>query len=613
MEIFTAQRGYEKKIQKLKPELARKIAAGEVIDRPHAIVRELLDNAIDSGATTIVLEIFSGGIEKIIVRDDGIGLSKEDLAICTEPHATSKIDSEFDLLKLQSMGFRGEALSSIAAVSRLKIQSKQAHSKENHGWLLESEVGLEDRIEACQIHKGTIVESQGIFANFPARRQFLKGSATEARLSRQVFIEKSLPFIDTNFTFISDGEQKLFFPKVRSYKERFAQALNIETKLGLLHELSAKDTAQKAEWQFKLVIADPSLARTDKKHIYIFVNNRKIDEYSFVQAIEYGCQGFFPNGLKPIAALFLEISPALVDFNIHPAKKEARFKDSKAIHRAIHTNIQAFFRSLSFKTMHKTNDKEQTFEQYELSKNFSQAQTFKPQEKQEKFRPLRDTIYKTNAFSIKTQNVETKDFEYTKADYDYHSNASFEENTDQEKRSFHFYGIFDSLFFLVEKDNALYIIDQHAAHERILFNEFIEKKVESQSLLFPFAIKNIDKKDDSYLESIQKALKEQGFDLEKTQEGSWELHSIHNLWEGNIEVLFDELLENNTKPQDLLRKIAQSYACKKAIKDGSFVDEQTAMQLIEKAFALDDPHCPHGRPIWTIISKEELFKRVKRL
>lgn len=644
--IFSAQRGLQKKIQKLKPELARKIAAGEVIDRPHAVVRELLDNAIDSGAKNISLEIYSGGIEKIIVSDDGIGLSKEDLALCTQAHATSKIDSEVDLLKLQSMGFRGEALSSISAVSRLKIQSKQAQSKENHGWSLESEVGLEDTIEPSLIHQGTIVESQGIFANFPARRQFLKRPATEGMLCKQVFIEKALPFIDTNFTFSSDGDKKLFFPEVKNYKERFASALSLETSLSLFHEIKAKDTNEKPEWQFKLVIADPSLARSDKKQIHIFVNNRKIDEYSFVQAIEYGCQGYFPNGLKPLAALFLEISPALVDFNIHPAKKEARFKDSKPIHRAIHSNIQAFFRSFSFKAIHsetadtnknnfhafesftKSSEQSPIFEdlnqvlqtnQYEFSKDFSKNAHEKRALPSYSEKAKQDFQNLANPYSNKSENFSRplRDEIYYQNEIDSHkiNQESYQSIKVRQKNKalpFHYFGILDSLFLLVEKENELYIIDQHAAHERILFNEFTEKKAESQNLLIPHRLSSFDEKDDFYLESIQEDLKNQGFEIQKNKDGNWEVLTVHNLWEGSIDELFYEILEKNTNAKDLLRNIAQSYACKKAIKDGSYIDDETAIQLIEKAFALDNPHCPHGRPIWTIISKEELFKRVKR-
>lgn len=629
MAIFSAQRGIEKKIQKLKPELARKIAAGEVIDRPHAVVRELLDNAIDSGANNIRLEIFSGGIEKIIVKDNGIGLSKEDLALCAQPHATSKIGSELDLLKIQSMGFRGEALSSIAAVSRLKIQSKQKQTKENHAWCLESEVGLEDRIEPCLIHEGSIVEAQGLFANFPARRQFLKRPATEAALCRQVFIEKSLPFIDIHFSFFSDGEKKLDFPEAQSYKERFASALGLEKSLALLHELEGQDTAELPEWRFKLVIGDPSLARTDRKQIHIFTNNRKIDEYSFVQAIEYGCQGYFPNGLKPIAALFLEISPALVDFNIHPAKKEARFKDSTTIHRAIHTSINRFFRSFSFKAIQEDSlEREETKHQYEFSNDFSI--------------PTRDQHFSKPAYRGKESHFSpsflgprpSKDFEeenrssYAQASQPIkrsHIDSSFQNEQEfnrsatkknglEEKAaaSFRYFGSYASLFLIAEKNEKLYIIDQHAAHERILFNQFMQKKAQSQNLLIPQLFTTKDKNEDSYLESIQNELGEQGFQIEKVAEGKWEIREIHELWEGDLEGLFSEILKNKTEPRDLLRKIAENYACKKAIKDGSYLDDASAIALITESFSLDDPHCPHGRPIWTIISKEELFSRVKR-
>jgi len=396
-----------------------------------------------------------------------------------------------------------------------------------------------------------------------------------------------------------------------------------------LHELEGQDTAELPEWRFKIVIGDPSLARTDRKQIHIFTNNRKIDEYSFVQAIEYGCQGYFPNGLKPIAALFLEISPALVDFNIHPAKKEARFKDSTAIHRAIHTSINRFFRSFSFKAIQEDSlEREETKHQYEFSNDFSI--------------PTRDQHFSKPAYRGKESHFSpsflgprpSKDFEgenrssYAQASQPIkrsHIDSSFQNEQEfnrsatkknglEEKAaaSFRYFGSYASLFLIAEKNEKLYIIDQHAAHERILFNQFMQKKAQRQSLLIPQLFTTKDKNEDSYLESIQDELQEQGFQIEKVAEGKWEIREIHELWEGDLEGLFSEILENKTEPRDLLRKIAENYACKKAIKDGSYLDDASAIALITESFALDDPHCPHGRPIWTIISKEELFSRVKR-
>ena len=203
-------------VKKLDAEVARKIAAGEVIDRPNAIVRELMDNSIDSGAKTITVEISGGGIEKIRIVDDGCGMTKEDLQNCARPHATSKISSEIDLLNLTTLGFRGEALSSIATVSRLSITSG--------GWKMRASITEDHILEPQANITGTIVQSEGLFENFPARRQFLKRPATEALMCKNTFIEKTLAHPEIAFRFIQDGEIKIDLPQNQSLKERFVMA-----------------------------------------------------------------------------------------------------------------------------------------------------------------------------------------------------------------------------------------------------------------------------------------------------------------------------------------------------------------------------------------------------
>ena len=301
-------------VRQLSVDVARKIAAGEVIDRPAAIVRELLDNAVDSGANEISVEIAGGGIEKIRVSDNGSGMTREDLAACARPHATSKISDAEDLLNLTTLGFRGEALASIAAVSRLSIMSgtykMRASITEDH---------IIEAIPPVQNEHGTIVMSEGLFENFPARRQFLKRTSSETMLCRELFVEKALPRTDIAFRLTIDGTVRYDLPRDVSLSDRFTAALETKESPALFSELKASA----ADWSFRLVIGEPSVWRNDRKQLFVYVNGRRVQEYSLMQAIEYGCQGFFPNGTHPVAALFVEMNPALVDFNIHPAKRSA--------------------------------------------------------------------------------------------------------------------------------------------------------------------------------------------------------------------------------------------------------------------------------------------------
>ena len=327
-------------VRTLNPEVARKIAAGEVIDRPNAIIRELMDNSIDAGASSITVEISGGGIDKIRIIDDGTGMTKEDLENCARPHATSKIESEVDLMNLSTLGFRGEALAYIAAVSRLSIQSG--------GYKMRASITEDHIIEAAAPLKGTIVQAEGLFENFPARRQFLKRPATEGIMCRNTFIEKALARPDLAFRFIADGETKLDLPASQSQKDRFVMANSYSEGPDLFYEFGQSSGGENPEWSFNVVIGEPAVSRTNKKEIFIYANGRRIQEYSLVQAVEYGAQGFFPNGTYPVAAVFAQVRPDLIDFNIHPAKREARFSDISALHHGLSSSIRTFFHQYTY-------------------------------------------------------------------------------------------------------------------------------------------------------------------------------------------------------------------------------------------------------------------------
>ena len=265
-------------VKSLNPEVARKIAAGEVIDRPNAIIRELMDNSIDSGATSITVEIAGGGIDKIRILDNGCGMTKEDLQNCARPHATSKISTEVDLMNLSTLGFRGEALASIAAVARLSIISG--------GWKMRASITEDHILEAVAPTQGTIVQSEGLFENFPARRQFLKRNATEGLMCKNTFIEKAMARPDIAFRFIQDGQTKIDLPANQSIKDRFILANSYSEAPELFYQLSNSSGGETPDWSFDLVIGEPAVSRSNKKEINIYTNGRKIQEYSLVQAVK---------------------------------------------------------------------------------------------------------------------------------------------------------------------------------------------------------------------------------------------------------------------------------------------------------------------------------------
>jgi DNA mismatch repair protein MutL len=324
-------------IRILSPDEAKKIAAGEVIDRPAALVRELTDNAIDAGAKNIELSIEGGGISKIEIIDDGEGMGRDDLALCTKTHATSKIQSLDDLSRFTTLGFRGEALAAAAAVARLEIITS-ADSRE--AWLLET--GTET-ITQTRRRRGTSVRSFGLFDAIPARKRFLKREASEAALCRQVFTEKALAFPDICFRFIQDNQIKLnILPcnneSIPALQKRFGELILDPHERNFLHTAEASGKG----FTVTIIFGGPELYRRDRRRQYIFANKRRIQDFGLLQAFEFGLAGFFPNNSHPVGAVFIEVDPAEADFNIHPAKREVRFANAGAIHHSITTVLRNY-------------------------------------------------------------------------------------------------------------------------------------------------------------------------------------------------------------------------------------------------------------------------------
>lgn len=673
----------ENPVKTLNPEVARKIAAGEVIDRPNAIIRELMDNAIDSGADSITVEINEGGIEKTRIVDNGCGMTKEDLSSCARPHATSKISSETDLLNLTTLGFRGEALSSIAAVCRLSIISG--------GYKMRASITEDHIIEPATPLEGTIVQAEGLFENFPARRQFLKRPASETLMCKNTFVEKSLPNTGISFRFIQDGEIRLDLPKGQTLPERFVKAMELREDTRLFNLIENSSGEKNPDWSFKIVIGEPVVYRNNKKNIYIFVNGRRIQEYSLAQAIEYGSQGYFPNGTFPVAAAFITVNPSLVDFNIHPAKKEARFKDISSLHHGISTAVKKFFSDYTNRTMKAQAEKikkiPETFlfepeklaakalEQSEsenrtgmetavrtpyesetshfgvrsrffggtsstrsmmtretplnswtgyASKNASHEKKSLFEEPEQKFNAgnenrapeileKKEKMQEIIGFmdkAISAYSGHTKKTEEIPAPEIQNEEKPFSET--QQKDDFHFIGSALGTFLIAEKNNTLYIIDKHAAHERMLFDQIMKNPESAQTLLIPYVIETASKKDDEYLESIKNELKKVGFTCENKGNGRWEFTTLHERWNGTEEELYHALLDIKANPKDLIYTVAASTACRAAVKDGTILEDSAAEKIARGALSLDDPHCPHGRPCYTTITRENLFHLVRR-
>lgn len=698
-------------VKALNAEVARKIAAGEVIDRPASIIRELMDNAIDSGASSITVEISGGGIEKIRIVDNGSGMTKDDLFNAARPHSTSKIQTEKDLLNLSTLGFRGEALASIAAVSRLSITSG--------GWKMKASITEDHLLEKTAEFEGTIVQSEGLFENFPARRVFLKREATEGTLCKSMFVEKCIPQHNTAFKLVMNGEVRLNLPKNQTLKERFLEASEIKENPSLFYQVEGKSPDKNDDWSFSIIIGEPGIRRPNKKDIQIFLNGRKIQEYSLVQAIEYGCKGFFPNGTFPVAAAFIQIDPSLVDFNIHPAKREVKFKDISALHHGVSSTINNFWKNYTNQTM-EGNDgfatrttgmaagmsasvtkqsmfaerskaasekTESNFQSPPTAKvastpkvesgtttsrvestpqfastprpaSFTQKNIFTPSSLWERTALANSSGsgFSRNDFLKKDSDIGSSntDADFVKREMDkiIENYTAKKEPTDPlpikeesapytkestspasttpdaapvpeftteptpepepDFHSFKFLGSALGTFILCENDGKLYIIDKHAAHERMLFDSIMENQGKYQSLLIPYTIETKDENEDRYLESILDELKKIGFNATKKSEGTWEFNTLNERWKGSEEDLEHAIFDNKVAPKDLIYSMAAMTACKAAVKDGWTLADSTAEEIAKGALSLKDPHCPHGRPCYFTLSREELFHLVRR-
>ncbi len=579
-----------KPVRKLDDAVAKKIAAGEVIDRPYSIVRELLDNSIDAESTDISLYLENGGIDNIRIVDNGSGMSKDDLSLCYLPHATSKIKSENDLLTLTSLGFRGEALSSISTCTKLNVQSRQ-ENKEAYKLIVHGGefISLEEHTGS----RGTIINSSDLFYSIPARRKFLKKPSAETTLCRNTFIEKALPFPDINFKFYKDDKMDLFLPK-SSLKDRVQNCFKGKFNNSLLGETSCEGEG----FKITAVLGRPELHRKDRKYMHIYTNKRRITEFAFIQALQYGYNEVLPGGNFPIAFTFIDVDPSLIDFNIHPAKKEAKFRNLQTIHHRLvemvksflsdyHYNLSTSSRSSlpAVRELIETRNISSGHVQHRSSTLFTPSQTSGRPVLKEKFDSFLERVPE-----FKSTKVLDKEPEY----------------------SYKYLGQIMEVFLLVEKDNTLYIIDQHATHEVLLYNKISSASVESQTLLLPINFE-VSEEESVLIEENMRTYEDLGISIINTDSNSWEITALP----GYCKLMDSEIIEfiktKKGSKGDIQRQLYATLSCRSAIKEGDPIDPVAARELIDVAFSLEQARCPHGRPIWFELSKKELYELVGRI
>lgn len=585
------------KIRILPPETSRRIAAGEVIDRPASALRELLDNAIDADAHDISTSIVQGGIEDITVTDDGCGMSKEDLALSIREHATSKIYEPDDILQAKTLGFRGEALASIAAVARLEVVSRLRGSAE--GWRLTSSPLQEPSVDSSPCKEGTRVTIRGLFESYPARKQFLKRPQSEAYLCRTTFVERALAHPGISFRWTSSHEVEVLIPC--SQKERVLHCYPELSHVQTFDTVSVTD-----DMRIQLVYADISSYRRDRKFLQVFVNRRRVPEWGLLNLMEYEFGKYLPGGAHAIAFLFMEINPSLADFNIHPAKKEVRLKKPAEVRAAVHallsnelnTRYKGLTQALE---THLSTSGEIPFQSEKVTqtRGFDVLQPFSVKEKMGTWPSDIDTA--TENFS------ESESFPHHNQAQP--ANSPLPDNFWQkikqgELGSFRYIGRGPGPFLLFVLADKLCILDQHAAHERILYDRIKSKKGESQSLLVPYVLEPND--NEHYLNASAQNLEYVGYRITK-EAGTWIVDAVPAIAAAQALEALVEWLSQPAPDATPFDTIAASLSCKAAIKDGDILDQPSAERLISEALALPEPRCPHGRPVFLVIPKEKLY------
>lgn len=586
-----------------------KIAAGEVIDRPASIVRELIDNSLDAGAAVIKVVISGGGKQIIEVQDDGSGMEKGDLEICTKNHTTSKIGSFDDIIALRTLGFRGEALSSIAEVADVSILSRLRHTQS--GYRMEAAFGEFKSVTETGMNTGTTVIVRDLFGNLPARKKFLSNDSTETRFVNHEILKKALAFHDTGFEFSSHGERKYLASPKRTLVERIVEFFPDTTDY--LIPLERHDGAVK----ITAYLTKPAFIRPNRSYQYFFVNRRAVEWKHFYFAIQNAYGNLIPKGFFPAVFLYLELDPAEVDFNVHPMKKEVRFREESVISKAVqHALREALSDSDGISP---ADEGEMRFTPYERKiagaiGGFLDGQS------------AGDMENGVNRQVSPPDNRNTQQFDHPAgSERGLFPARATETQGNIDYLEYRYVGIVFSAYIVLEGDGQILFVDQHAAHERINYEKMRDKyrsgQTASQELLVPVQIDIPLKAADSFRENVD-TLGAMGFEIEHFGGNSYVIRSIPDYIDYNDTVqtlmgFIENLTENpgvDPHSADFIDGAIKQMACKASVRAGEKIAESEVRELLKNLAATGMPFsCPHGRPVIFSLGKMEIEKQFKRL
>ena len=583
-----------RKIHVLPENLINKIAAGEVIDRPASVIKELVENSIDADAHQINLIIKGGGTTLIQVVDDGLGMTEEDAILSLQRHATSKISTYADLERIRTLGFRGEALASIAAVARVELRSVPRGAVEGTAIFIEG--GVVQKVTVSGGNPGTSIAVKTLFFNTPARRKFLRAESTEYRAILTMVNRFTLAFPQIGFKLVHDDQEVFNYPPA-SPPDRIADVLGSRVRHNLV-EIDDKS----ALMTITGYIGNYDIMRKTRNDQYLFLNNRYINDRALSYAVTSAFGESLPKGHFPLFLIFMEIDPERIDVNVHPTKNEVKFADSRLVYDLVRGAVKRALRTDNI---------------------IPEIQHFYPPH-------WGDAGPRSGPTDILDElQRQTQMNLYTGSETDEESApviqsmpASFSpaETSTPARETAQIWQL-QNKYILSQIKSGLVVIDQHVAHERILYERakksFTLNDGASQQLLFPQTIE-LSTQDHQILTEITPFLEKIGFQIKLFGGRTVVIEGVPTgIRIGSEDKILLEILdqykEYATTETDLRERVARSFACRSAIMAGERLTVEAMHALIDQLFATENPYfCPHGRPVMITISVEELDRRFDR-
>lgn len=617
------------KIKLLDASVANKIAAGEVVERPASIVKELVENSIDAGATNVTIEIKGGGIDLIRITDNGCGMAEEDVKNAFLRHATSKISVAEDLNDILTLGFRGEALASVAAVSKISLMTRTKNASE--GTQIDLSGGVIDRFFPCGCAEGTSISVEDLFFNTPARRKFLKKPSQEASYIQEAINRLALSNPQIALRFISEGKTVLRTPGDSNLLSSIRAVFGNEVSSNMIEVDETRNNIT-----LKGFIGKREIQRNNKSRQILFINGRSIKNELVSSAIQQGYAGRLNIGKFPFFVLEMKIQGTLVDVNVHPTKQEVRFADGLPIYDTVcgiitdtllkNQEIPTLFKQEEVKPQKKVFEVETVnpYKAPEAKEIVFEIPEKKPVKEEKPEKIVIPEVVKTETLAVHDSPYIPPVFKETKQETIVFSEPETEikqtEIEIEEEISYKICGVMFDTYIIVESGEDAFIIDQHAAHERLLFERLyssMESGAQSQLLLLPQIVK-LSPTESAVIDEIMPKLTEMGFEIDDMGFGSLAVRAVPTvLPDLNAEKFLTALSNENfriLKTNELKRNKLMQMACKSAIKGGDKLTDSDIKKLLtlikEEGIPLS---CPHGRPILIRLTRHELEVRFKRI